>query len=98
MVNRNLLRQYELPADELQHELGEIFNHGPADWLPAEAQDWPPRGPTSTDAHPRPLRRLDWAAGASGRVALRDIDPQHAHLDRVAELEAAAAAMAGAAA
>jgi small subunit ribosomal protein S1 len=40
MVNRNLLRQYDLPEDELQHELGEIFNHGQADWLPAEAQEF----------------------------------------------------------
>ena len=38
MVDRNLLRQYDLPADELQLEMDAAFNYGQADWLPAEAQ------------------------------------------------------------
>jgi small subunit ribosomal protein S1 len=43
MVNRNLLRQYDLPEDALQHELEEAFNRedtgGTADdWLPHEEQ------------------------------------------------------------
>jgi small subunit ribosomal protein S1 len=36
MVNRNLLRQYDLAEDELQQELDAAF--GEADWLPPEAQ------------------------------------------------------------
>ena len=37
MVNRNLLRQYDLPEGELQQELEAAFSHG-ADWLPPEEQ------------------------------------------------------------
>ncbi len=40
MVNRNLLRQYDLPDDELQRELDAAFDHGQADWLPAESQEF----------------------------------------------------------
>jgi small subunit ribosomal protein S1 len=40
MVNRNLLRQHDLPEDEIQHELDAIFKHGQADWLPPEAQEF----------------------------------------------------------
>src|SRR6516162_7429468 len=40
MVNRNLLRQYELPDDELQEQLGAAFNREGADWLPPEEQQF----------------------------------------------------------
>jgi small subunit ribosomal protein S1 len=40
MVNRNLLRQYDLPEYELQQEMDEAFNHRQADWLPADAQEF----------------------------------------------------------
>ncbi len=39
MVNRNLLRQYDLPADELQQEWDAAFEPG-NDWLPPEKQDF----------------------------------------------------------
>ena len=41
MVNRNLLRQYDLPEDELQQELDAAFDRkdGRTNWLPAEEQD-----------------------------------------------------------
>jgi small subunit ribosomal protein S1 len=42
MVNRNLLRQYELPPDELERELEGVFNANrdpeEPDWLPPEEQ------------------------------------------------------------
>src|SRR5260370_38975086 len=37
MGNRNPLRQFELPDEELQHELDLAFNHE-NDWLPPEGQ------------------------------------------------------------
>src|SRR5262245_40367860 len=40
MVNRNLLREYELPEDQFRQELDAAFNHGGDDWLPAEAQEF----------------------------------------------------------
>ena len=40
MVNRNLLRQYDLPDDELQQELDAAFDQDGADWLPAEEQEF----------------------------------------------------------
>ena len=41
MVNRNLLRQYEPPEDQLRQELDDAFDqHGGAEWLPAEGQDF----------------------------------------------------------
>jgi small subunit ribosomal protein S1 len=40
MVNRNLLRQYEPPEEELQLQLGEAFEGGVADWLPSEVQNF----------------------------------------------------------
>jgi len=41
MVNRNLLRQYEPSADQLQEELSAAFEEGGlADWLPAEEQEF----------------------------------------------------------
>jgi small subunit ribosomal protein S1 len=40
MVNRNLLRQYEVPAHELQQELDAAFGPANAEWLPADAQDF----------------------------------------------------------
>ncbi len=40
MVNRNLLRQYDLPDDELRRELDDTFNHHGADWLPPEEQEF----------------------------------------------------------
>ncbi|MBY0524074.1 MAG: 30S ribosomal protein S1 [Gemmataceae bacterium] len=39
MVNRNLLRQFDLPEEELTRELGGAFGTDGGDWLPAEAQD-----------------------------------------------------------
>src|SRR5881275_406628 len=38
MVNRNLLRQFDLPQDELQQELAAAFDETDGDWLPAEEQ------------------------------------------------------------
>ncbi len=38
MVNRNLLRQYDLPQDDLEHELEAAFGPDQTDWLPTEAQ------------------------------------------------------------
>jgi small subunit ribosomal protein S1 len=40
MVNRNLLRQYELSADELQQQLDQAFNQSSDNWLPAEEQEF----------------------------------------------------------
>jgi len=36
MVNRNLLRQFDLPEGEMQHELDEAFGEGALDWLPVK--------------------------------------------------------------
>jgi small subunit ribosomal protein S1 len=38
MVNRNLLRQFELPEEELRHEMEEVFQRESVDWLLPEAQ------------------------------------------------------------
>ena len=38
MVNRNLLREYELPEQELQQELSAAFDEG--EWLPPEEQEF----------------------------------------------------------
>jgi small subunit ribosomal protein S1 len=41
MVNRNLLRQYDLPENELEQELTDAaFDLDGADWLPAEEQEF----------------------------------------------------------
>jgi small subunit ribosomal protein S1 len=40
MVNRNLLRQFEPPDEELRHELAEAFDHGGGDWLPSDVQNF----------------------------------------------------------
>jgi small subunit ribosomal protein S1 len=40
MVNRNLLRQYDLSETELQQELDQAFNKATEDWLPAEEQEF----------------------------------------------------------
>src|ERR1019366_2508060 len=41
MVNRNLLRQYDLPESELEQELRDAaFDLDGADWLPAEEQEF----------------------------------------------------------
>jgi small subunit ribosomal protein S1 len=40
MVNRNLLRQFDLPDTELQEELAAAFNHESQDWLPVEEQEF----------------------------------------------------------
>ena len=41
MVNRNLLRQFEPPEDQLRQELDAAFAQGGgAEWLPAEGQDF----------------------------------------------------------
>src|SRR6266404_5732768 len=39
MVNRNLLRQYDLSDDEMQQQMNEAFSEG-TDWLPAELQEF----------------------------------------------------------
>src|SRR5271166_3095600 len=38
MVNRNLLRQFDLSENELEQELDAAFDKGPEDWLPMEEQ------------------------------------------------------------
>jgi len=40
MVNRNLLRQFDLVGDELQKELDDAFDQETTDWLPAEEQEF----------------------------------------------------------
>src|ERR1700730_3112923 len=40
MVNRNLLRQFDLSADELKKELDDAFATEIGDWLPAEEQEF----------------------------------------------------------
>src|ERR1700756_3417659 len=40
MVNRNLLREYDLPEDQLQQEMADAFSAGEADWLPPEQQEF----------------------------------------------------------
>ncbi len=41
MVNRNLLRQFELPDDQLQQEMSEAFTSGEIDnWLPHDEQNF----------------------------------------------------------
>src|SRR5947207_2614629 len=39
MVNRNLLRQFDLPEGELQQEWESAFSDESMDWLPAEQRD-----------------------------------------------------------
>src|SRR5947209_19933784 len=40
MVNRNLLRQFDLAQDDLQQELDAAFSDGVHDWLPPQEQDF----------------------------------------------------------
>src|SRR5262245_19115392 len=40
MVNRNLLRQFDLPETELHDELQDIFQQNVDDWLPHEEQEF----------------------------------------------------------
>ena len=40
MVSRYLLRQYDLPPDELQRELDAAFDQGDVDWLPPQKQEF----------------------------------------------------------
>ena len=41
MVNRNLLREYDLSEDELQQQMADAFTAtGEADWLPPEQQEF----------------------------------------------------------
>src|SRR4051794_202900 len=40
MVNRNLLRQFDLVDDELQRELDETFGPDDDKWLPTDEQDF----------------------------------------------------------
>jgi small subunit ribosomal protein S1 len=40
MVNRNLIRQFDLADDELQRELDAAIAEGGEDWLPAEEQEF----------------------------------------------------------
>ena len=40
MVNRNLLRQFDLPPDEMRQELDDIFLLESEDWLPHEEQSF----------------------------------------------------------
>lgn len=40
MVNRNLLRQYDVPTDELERELNAAFDDEIVNWLPDEKQEF----------------------------------------------------------
>lgn len=40
MVNRNLLRQFDLPEETLQQELNAAFDNDQAAWLPAQEQEF----------------------------------------------------------
>jgi len=40
MVNRNLVREYEPPEDELRQELEAVFDQQVEDWLPTTGQDF----------------------------------------------------------
>src|SRR5262245_42752732 len=40
MVNRNLLRQYDLPQDELEQELDVAFDNKKNEWLPPPEQEF----------------------------------------------------------
>src|SRR5437762_1743603 len=40
MVNRNLLREFDLPENELQLELDQAFDQEGGSWLPAEEQEF----------------------------------------------------------
>src|SRR5438128_12575780 len=40
MVNRNLLRRYDLSESDLQEELNAVFSHEDAEWLPPEEQEF----------------------------------------------------------
>src|SRR6516164_9145389 len=40
MVNRNLLRQFDLPEMEMDQELNAAFNQDTHDWLPPEEQQF----------------------------------------------------------
>src|SRR5262249_22313827 len=40
MVNRNLLRQFDVSEDEFQAQLDAAFPESGADWLPVEAQSF----------------------------------------------------------
>jgi len=42
MVNRNLLREYDLPEGELQQELADVFQEREETWLPDETQAFEP--------------------------------------------------------
>ncbi len=40
MVNRNLLRQFEPPDEELRQQMGEALDRGADDWLPSDLQNY----------------------------------------------------------
>src|SRR5438270_14076658 len=40
MVNRNLLREYDLSEDELQQQMADAFNENQGEWLPPEQQEF----------------------------------------------------------
>src|SRR5262245_13195086 len=40
MVNRNLLREYDLSEDELQQQMADAFSERQNDWLPPEQQEF----------------------------------------------------------
>jgi hypothetical protein len=40
MVNRNLLRQFDVPEEELRQELDAAGSEEGEDWLPAEEQEF----------------------------------------------------------
>jgi small subunit ribosomal protein S1 len=40
MVNRNLLREYDLSEDELQQQMADAFQETQGDWLPPEQQEF----------------------------------------------------------
>ncbi len=69
MVNRNLLRQYDLSEDELQEELDATFSHESAEWLPmvtSGLRDWGFfwSGPAGPAFFPRSVPGAPGARGA----------------------------------
>jgi small subunit ribosomal protein S1 len=74
MVDRNLLRQYELPQDELQRELNAAFDHEGTDWLPPEVQAF--RDNRIVTGHVRRVRGeevwVDVGYKSEGAVDLRE--------------------------
>ena len=66
MVNRNLLRQYDLPEGELQQELDAAFHHGGADWLPPEEQAF--QGNRLVTGRVRRATKSGWTSATRARA------------------------------